>query len=64
MNSIWIARDKDGSLRAYEQRPQRCAKDGIWNNKREEGQFEWCLIKRDWFSGLDWDDEPIELAIK
>ena len=30
MNSIWIARDKDGTLCAYNQKPDRYAFDGIW----------------------------------
>ena len=60
MNSIWIARDKDGRLFLYEKKP--IGRDSTsWlispNSNNEE-------IDDDWFPEVTWDTEPIELVIK
>ena len=55
---MWIARDKDGSLWLYEQKP--IGKDNqrwliVPNSKNER-------IDDDWFPEIKWeDDEPTEL---
>lgn len=60
MNSIWIARDMDNSLFAYEQEPFRDSNE--WMNK--ELFLESAQLPEGWFPDLRWEDEPIELVAK
>lgn len=61
MNSIWIARDFYGNLYAYKEKP---VKDKhIWNKRKDDTSYV-CELDDDWFPGLRWQDEPIELVIK
>lgn len=62
MNSIWIARDKEGALFLFTKNPSRF--ENIWNNKSEDGLSECTRIPEEWFPELKWEDEPIELVIK
>lgn len=63
MNSIWIARDKDGTLCAYNQKPCRIAFDDIW--LPENGNdWNYEVLNDDWFPEVTWNDEPIKLVIK
>ena len=59
MKSIWIARDKDGSLYLYEGKPYR--KGYVWMYRYEHEPYE---IDNDWFPEITWENEPIELVIK
>ena len=58
MNSIWIARDIDGCLNAFESKPERYM--GLcWF--ADDGRPS-CKMPRSWFPDLKWEDGPIELA--
>ena len=65
MNSIWIAREKDGLLYAYKSKPFFDKDKGEWCS-----YVEGCLsryayrLSEDWFPYLKWDDNPIELTNK
>ena len=55
---LWVARDKNGFLFVYEDKPTRC------DNQREWlGRF-LCSIKCSYFPELKWEDEPIEIGIR
>ncbi len=63
MNSIWIARDKDGTLCAYNQKPCRIAFDDIW--LPENGNdWNYEVLNDDWFPEVTWENSPIELVPK
>ena len=64
MNSIWIARDKDGTLCAYNQKPDRYAFDGIWLTENgNDRNYE--VLNDDWLPEVRWEDqEPRELVLK
>lgn len=63
MNSIWIARDKEGNLMAALDKPVRDNKREEWAPSGKEPFSMWEL-HGSWFPDLRWDDEPIELVIK
>lgn len=53
---LWIARDEDGSLYAYEDKPILC-------------HIEWIgllfgSMKNSYFPNLTWKDEPIEIEVE
>ena len=55
---LWVARDKNGFLFAYEDKPTRC------DNQREWlGRF-LCSMKNSYFPELKWEDEPIEVELR
>ena len=55
---LWVARDKDGNLFAYNDKPTRC------DNQREWlGRF-LCSMKNSYFPELKWEDEPIEVELR
>lgn len=56
---FWIARDKNGFLFAYEDKPKRC------DNKKEwfAGKF-LSSMENSFFPDLTWEDEPIEVEIR
>ena len=55
---LWVARDKNGFLFAYEDKPKRC------DNQREWlGRF-LCSMKNSYFHELKWKDEPIEVELR
>lgn len=59
MNSIWIARDKDGSLNAFESRPERDFDGlGVWYPSDDTLNTS---LHSNWFPELQWEDEPIKL---
>ena len=63
MKSIWIARDKDGMLCAYNKKPDRYAFEGIW--QPENGNVSNCgVLDGDWFPEVTWENSPIELVPK
>lgn len=60
MSSIWIARDKDGSLFLYGKKP--IGKNSTtWlmcpNSMNER-------LEEDWFPEVTWENSPVELVIK
>ena len=55
---LWVARDKNGFLFAYEDKPTRCD-----NQKEWIGRF-LCSMKNSYFPELKWEDEPIEIGIR
>ena len=60
---IWIARDKDGMLCAYNKKPDRYAFEGIW--QPENGNVSNCgVLDGDWFPEVTWENSPIELVPK
>ena len=55
---LWVARDKNGFLFVYEDKPTRC------DNQREWiGRF-LCSMKNSYFPELKWEDEPIEVELR
>ena len=55
---LWLARDKNGFLFAYEDKPTRC------DNQREWlGRF-LTSMKNSYFPNLTWEDEPIEVELR
>lgn len=61
MNSIWIARDKNGVIAAYLSKPVR---DDLSDSWVTDDGAHCCCIYSDWFPNLTWESEPIELVIK
>lgn len=63
MNSIWIARDKEGTLYVYKEKPKRGL--DMW---LDAAHYEFGGTSKElnpnWFTDLRWEDEPIELVIK
>lgn len=55
---FWVARDEDGFLFAYKDKPKRS------DNKKE--WFGWFLfsMKNSYFNELKWEDDPIEIGIR
>ena len=61
MNSIWIARDKDGDLFAFLSEPTRYEETGEW---AAAGERNASMLLDSWFPELTWDDEPLEFVPK
>ena len=61
MNSIWIARDKDGDLFAFLSEPTRNEETGEW---AAAGERNASMLLDSWFPELTWDDEPLEFVPK
>ena len=55
---LWVARDKNGFLFAYEGKPARCD-----NQKEWIGRFLFSM-KNSYFPELKWEDEPIEVELR
>ena len=55
---LWVARDKNGFLFAYEDKPERCD-----NQKEWIGRF-FSSMKNSYFPELKWEDEPIEIELR
>ena len=55
---LWVARDKNGFLFVYEDKPER--RD---NQKEWIGRF-LCSMKNSYFPELKWEDEPIEVELR
>ena len=55
---LWVARDKNGFLFAYEGKPARCD-----NQKEWIGRF-FSSMKNSYFPDLKWEDEPIEIELR
>lgn len=59
IKKVWVARDKDGDLFAYERRPFYTESWGIW--MAPSGAI--YKVKNLLFDHLKYDDEPIESKI-
>ena len=55
---LWVARDKNGFLIAYEDKPARCD-----NQKEWIGRF-LSSMKNSYFHNITWEDEPIEIELR
>lgn len=55
---LWVARDKNGFLFSYEDKPTRCD-----NQKEWIGCF-FSSMKNSYFPELKWEDEPIEVELR
>ena len=55
---LWVARDKNGFLFAYEDKPTRCDIRKEWF-----GCF-FSSMKNSYFHNLTWKDEPIEVELR
>ena len=62
MNSIWIARDKDGSLNAFASKPE-IDDYGLDTWFPSDGKLSSPLQKY-WFPEIRFENSPIELVIK
>ena len=55
---LWVARDKNGFLFVYEDKPTR------WDKRKEWiGRF-FSSMKNSFFPELKWEDEPIEVELR
>lgn len=65
INNMWIARDTDGTLKGYNERPIR---EGTWWQIRHYLENEYyqdtIILDRTLFPNLTWEDEPVEVVIK
>ena len=58
---MWVARDENGELWLYEEKPYRTTFNH-WNSSDGDCQL---LINNDWFPEVQWsDEEPRELVLK
>ena len=55
---LWVARDKNGFLFVYEDKPTRCD-----NQKEWIGRF-LCSMKNSYFPELKWENDPIEVELR
>ena len=55
---LWVARDKNGFLFAYEDKPKRCDNQKEWF----AGKFLFS-IENSFFPNLKWEDEPLEVML-
>ena len=55
---LWVARDKNCFLFAYEDKPNRCDIRKEWF-----GRF-FSSMKNSYFPELKWEDEPIEVELR
>lgn len=56
--TFWVARDENGSLFAYEDKPVRCDNQKEWFS----GKF-LTSMENSFFPDLTWEDEPIEVEL-
>ena len=69
MKTLWIARDKDGDLFAYENEPLRNEKDEAFEvNHKFEAVWGWMELNflpfSEWFSEVTWENSPIEVELR
>ena len=55
---LWVARDKNGFLFVYEDKPTRCKNQREWI-----GRF-LCSMRNSYFPELKLEDEPIEVELR
>lgn len=56
---LWVERDKNGFLFAYEDKPTRCDNQREWF--AEKFLFS---MENSFFPDLTWDDEPLEVELR
>lgn len=56
---FWVARDKNGSLFAYNDKPTRCDNQKEWFAEKFLSSME-----NSFFPDLTWEDEPIEVELR
>ena len=56
---FWVARDKNGFLFAYEDKPTRCDNQKEWFAEKFLSSME-----NSFFPELKWEDEPIEVELR
>jgi len=64
---MWIARDKDGQLTLFTNKPHRCTDVG-WDNESWDvvsmDEFtDTMILNPNLFPNLTWEDEPIEVEL-
>jgi len=60
---MWVARDNDGELTLYKNKPHRCKLPG-WNQESwDSGDDYWIELDPKLFPDLTWDDEAIEVEL-
>lgn len=64
---MWIARDKDGQLTLFTNKPHRCTAVG-WDNESWDVESmdeftDMMILNLDLFPNLTWEDEPIEIEL-
>lgn len=60
---MWIARDKDGSLWLYDEKPIREEKCSVWINESNITDEGIGVLQPTMFPSLKWEDEPIEVDL-
>ena len=56
---MWLARDKDGKLAMYENKPFKGDREGQWSLGGE-----WDFLPENWFPEVKWsDDEPTKVKL-
>lgn len=64
---MWIARDKDGTLILFNNKPIKDEESGIWITINEDQSLidqQWHIIKKEWFPEVKWEDNmPIEVEL-
>lgn len=56
---FWVARDKDGNLFAYNDKPTRCDNQKEWFAEKFLSSME-----NSFFPELKWEDEPLEFKLR
>ena len=59
---VWIARDKDGTLAIFENKPIIDYDDDAWYG--EDADEEFSIINRDMFPEITFENSPKQLIIK
>lgn len=59
LNDMYVARDKDGTLWLYSEKPHREENYGVWYSDRVNIME----INSEEFPQLKWEDEPIEVKL-
>ena len=60
---MWVARDKDGELDLYLNKPNRCNYIGWTRENWDSFDEKWIELDSKLFPDLTLDDEPIEVEI-
>ena len=65
---MWIARDENGWLFAYENKPFRKERDGIFEVSHLEGEWNWAELDTlpfsEMFPSVTWENSPQEVELK
>lgn len=61
--NLWVAKDQDGSLWLFSEKPTRVEKDGSWICDGSFMMLPQNLEERQLFSGLTWESEPVRVRL-